>query len=106
MVGHPTLGWGDNEGGYFEVYSPIQRSKKLSIIASCGDGWDHVSVSLPFRCPVWQEMEYVKRLFFLPNETAIQYHPAETYYINNHPYCLHMWRPQNIEMIMPPIEMV
>jgi hypothetical protein len=29
----------------------------LRVIASDGEGWDHVSVSLPDRCPTWEEMK-------------------------------------------------
>lgn len=53
--------------------------------------WYHVSVSLPNRCPTWQEMCLVKELFYGDN-IAIQYHPKKEEYVNNHPYCLHLWR--------------
>lgn len=70
-------------------------SARLSIIASDGGGWDHVSVSLATRCPTWEEMCWVKRLFFEPDEVVMQLHPAETDYVNNHKFCLHLWRPQS-----------
>lgn len=34
----------------------------LAVIASDGDGWEHVSVSLPTRCPTWDEMCRVKHI--------------------------------------------
>lgn len=70
-------------------------SARLSIIASDGFGWDHVSVSLATRCPTWDEMCWVKRLFFEPQEIVMQLHPAESDYVNNHSHCLHLWRPQS-----------
>src|ERR1700722_9587657 len=66
----------------------------LNMIASDGAGWDHVSVSLGRRCPTWDEMCWVKRLWFDDHETVIQYHPAAANYVNNHSFCLHLWRPQ------------
>jgi hypothetical protein len=66
----------------------------LQIVASDGRGWDHVSVSLPTRCPTWSEMCWVKNLFFLPTEVAMQLHVAEADHISFHSCCLHLWRPQ------------
>lgn len=76
------------------------------MIASDGAGWDHVSVSLPNRCPTWAEMCLVKDLFFSPEETVIQYHPASADYVNHHPFCLHLWKPQGIDLPKPPTYLV
>lgn len=101
----------DEWGGFFRM--KIKTSKRpLAIIASRGDdpdywtGWDHVSVSLPARCPTWDEMCLVKETFFLPTERALQLHPLESEYISNHRYCLHIWRPTDAEIAMPPALMV
>ena len=51
-----------------------------------------ISVSLVDRCPTWQEMCGVKRRFFEPEDCVVQYHPPESTYVNDHPYCLHLWR--------------
>jgi hypothetical protein len=71
----------------------------LRIVSSEGMGWDHVSVSCRTRCPTWDEMEMVKKLFFKPDETCMQLHVPETDHINNHQFCLHLWRPQSDEEI-------
>lgn len=68
--------------------------KGLTIIVSDGGGWDHVSVSHFARCPLWEEMCVVKDLFFKDDEVVMQLHPAKANYVNNHPKCLHLWRPQ------------
>lgn len=78
----------------------------LRIIASDGGHWDHVSVSLPDRCPTWEEMERVKRLFFRENETALQYHVPPKDHINQHTNCLHLWRPQVAPIPRPPQDFV
>ena len=83
-----------------------RRGITLGVIISDGLGWDHVSVSLPDRCPTWEEMCYIKNLFFQSHETVIQYHPPQRQYVNNHKYCLHLWRPQQGKIPMPPMECV
>lgn len=103
-------GWFDDSkaalGGYF--YIPSKGTAfGLRVIASTAQnpeaqGWDHVSVSLPNRCPTWDEMEFIKRIFFLPEEVCFQLQPAEADYINNHPYCLHIWRHATMLVPLPP----
>jgi len=82
------------------------KVRNLTVIASCGLGWDHVSVSMRDRCPTWKEMELVKHLFFLPEETAMQLHVPRTDHINIHPFVLHLWRPQHVSIPRPPEELV
>jgi hypothetical protein len=45
-------------------------------------GWDHVSVSLPNRCPNWQEMCFIKDVFFDAHECAMQLHPPKSENVN------------------------
>jgi len=78
----------------------------MCVIASWGAGWDHVSVSWPDRTPSWDEMCWIKNMFFLPTETVIQYHPSEEDYVDYHPHCLHLWRPQAVEFPVPPTILV
>ena len=80
-----------NNGAFF---IPLGKGQVLGVIASDGGGWDHVSVSLTDRCPTWAEMCRVKDLFFEPEEVVVQYHPAASQYVNNHPNCLHLFRPR------------
>lgn len=95
LLGHPR----PDEGGAF-------RFKGMLIIASWDSGWDHVSVSLPDRCPTWEEMERVKRAFFRSDETAMQLHVPPSDHKNLHPYCLHIWRPHHADIPRPPSWMV
>jgi hypothetical protein len=99
-------GWnGDGTCGGFSFPSPID-GQPLNVIASSGDGWDHVSVSRRSRCPNWPEMEFIKRKFFRDDEAAMQLHVPESEHINVHPYTLHIWRPQQGEIPRPPGWMV
>ena len=91
--------------GAFALRSPID-DRELRVIASNGEGWDHISVSLANRCPRWSEMEHVKRLFFFPLEVAMQLHVAIDDHISHHPFCLHLWRPHEGAIPLPPARMV
>lgn len=70
--------------------------------------WEHVSVkahdkgSKVWRCPKWNEMCFIKDLFWEKNESVIQFHPEESEYVNNHPAVLHLWRPVEFEITLPP----
>lgn len=92
---HYPTGWAcraNDPDGCF--YVPVLNGPMLTVVSSVGEGWDHLSVSARHRCPTWEEMCYIKRLFFEPSECVMQLHPPEADYINNHPYVLHLWRPQ------------
>lgn len=93
----------NDDGGAFKI--PF-KGNQLYVIASNGGGWDHVSVSLKDRCPNWKEMCFIKDLFFYYEECVIQFHPPKSKYKNLHPYCLHLWKPQDIEIPLPPLMFV
>jgi hypothetical protein len=93
------------DGGATDVSIPGSRGT-ATVIFSWGGGWDHVSVSYPSRCPTWDEMCYIKNVFFEEDECVIQYHPPKGDYVNMHPYCLHMWKPQKQVIPLPPKEFV
>ena len=101
VSGARTQAAGNN--GAFRV--PFGKAT-LAVICSDGGGWDHVSVSLPDRCPIWEEMCHIKELFFRSDETTLQFHPPKAVYVNNHPFCLHLWRPQSRTIELPPTWMV
>jgi hypothetical protein len=97
-----TGGWaGDDRCGSFSIPSPVDGAKMV-VIASSDAGWDHVSVSRKNRCPNWAEMQHVARLCFRDEETAMQLHVPVAEHINVHPYVLHLWRPLDAEIPMPP----
>lgn len=66
---------------------------KLKVIASTyNEDKEHVSVSLPDRIPSWDEMCFIKNMFFDEEEVCIQIHPRKSQYINLHSNCLHLWK--------------
>lgn len=94
----------NGNNGAFVV--PLNFGQRVNVIASDGEGWEHVSVSRTDRVPTWDEMCQVKDIFWDDNDTVVQYHPAKCNYVNNHPNCLHLWRFAGAEFPTPPIWMV
>lgn len=92
----------------FEVKSPISliraffipyKKLKLKVLAAIEpDGWEHVSVSLPGRDPTWEEMCFIKDLFFEREDVCLQFHSKHSQYVNLHQHCLHIWKP-SLEVI-------
>lgn len=104
-VAYDPVTFSQDTGGVFKLPSP-QDGASLRVIASTGEGWDHVSISRPLRPPSWTEMEHVKRLFFRPDEVAMQLHVPPADHINLATTCLHLWRPHVAVIPVPPKWMV
>lgn len=111
LTGPYATGPGMRHGRFFLARPPAKVP--LTIIISDGSRWhetfgvasrpwEHVSVSAQGRCPTWEEMCWVKDLFFDPEELVLQFHPPRSVYVNNHPHCLHLWRPLGVEIPLPP----
>lgn len=80
------------------------EARKICCIASDGLGWRHVSVSfgrVSYKTPSWEVMCAVKDLFFEPEDIVVQFHPAHSQYVNNHPGCLHLWQPTVLQLPVP-----
>lgn len=94
---------GDTYGEFVLVHP---SGSVLFVIAADGldTRFDHVSVSVrkENRCPTWEEMCWVKGLFWEPEECVIQYHPPKSEYVNHHPFVLHMWKPLDVDIPRPP----
>lgn len=75
---------------------------ELHVIISDGEGWDHVSVSTWHRCPTFDELKWIKNLFWEKDETVIHFWPKESEYVNFHPYTLHLWKKQGVDYELPP----
>ena len=91
--------------GWFTIH---RVSGTLQVMSS-GSGnseWEHVSVSLRDRCPTWEEMCFVKNLFWHEEETVIQFHPKITKYVNKCKTCLHLWKKADHDHELPPDENV
>ena len=114
----PASRYNSNRGDPFGAFVIPNGSDQLFCIATDGRDpdapaehprWEHVSVSvrnrkgLPVnRCATWAQMCLVKSFFWNDEECVVQYHPAKSEYVNQHPTCLHLWRPVDAELPTPP----
>ena len=113
---HPIYGTTELDGnnGAFRIHRTNGRD--LYIIASDATGWEeqnlmgprweHVSVHAydgnRTLTPRWDEMCYVKNIFWDEEDTVIQFHPPKSEYVNNHNNVLHLWRCIDIVIPLPP----
>lgn len=102
-----------NHAGIFLIKHNKISDYIFYVIASDGMGWEHVSVTLKKslskyrlkdvkRCCTWEEMCYLKDIFWEDSETVIQFHPPKKEHISMHEYCLHLWKPTDYEIKTPP----
>lgn len=85
-------------GKYYDKYS----GKYLNFIFSHQLGWEHLSVSMPGKTPTWDQMCVMKDIFWNEDEACVEYHPKKEDYVNNHQHCLHIWKPTNETLPLPP----
>lgn len=88
---HPALlGTGTKSG-----YIVFPKGKIASVcVGRNEDGMEHVSIQFlnVDRLPKWDEMCYVKDLFWDDEEMVVQIHPKKSEYVNM-TEALHLWRP-------------
>lgn len=93
-----------NNGAFFIPGRPGRPP--FTVVASDGEGWEHVSVSLPDRSPTFEEMCFIKDRFWSADACVMQLHPPRAEWVNNHSRCLHLWRPVGQVIPAPPGWMV
>lgn len=100
----------DGFNGQFAIEGPYAVHMFMQI--SNGLGWEHVSLQIvppegqKQRDPKWDEMCFIKDLVWDAEEWVIQYHPAQSVYVNCHPHVLHLWKPIGIDFPKPPSYLV
>lgn len=99
--------------GAFIIPHETIETAAFMVIVSDGEGWEHVSVRVvdtqiegQDRICTWDEMCFIKDLFWTDEEEAFQFHPPKSQYVNNHPHVLHLWRPTTQKLPLPPSSMV
>jgi len=117
-----------DDGNFGAFHIPLGNHKTLlsCIVADAPkddgveihQGWEHVSCQAldvhvrrgrkgwRQRVPTWEEMAFLKALFFEDSETVVQFHPAVSDHINLAPCVLHLWRYNRGEFPMPPKALV
>jgi hypothetical protein len=125
LTDHPILGSDNSYGnnGLFIIPHHRITGYFYTVQASDGRGFEHVSVTLTKRelvpisksnkrlkkqitkaverCCTWEEMCYIKSMFWDDEEAVMQLHPPKSTWVNNHPYCLHLWRPTEEKIPLP-----
>lgn len=89
----------DGGGGSISV-----NGIRCSVVFSWGGGWEHVSIA-PYNhkiTPSWADMCKLKDMFWGPDEAVVQIHPRKSDYVNKMKNCLHLWRPTEQELPLPP----
>jgi hypothetical protein len=88
------------------LLQPKIGNRRLLAVASNGGAWEHVSVSVregnKVKTPVWEEMAHVKSVFWGEEDCVVEYHPPRSVYVNCHPNVLHLWRPLEQKIPLPP----
>jgi len=105
LKNHPFFGSDDSYGNNGVFFIPIEKDIKAQVIASDGEGWEHVSVIIieigKSRTPTWEEMCILKDVFWDEEDTVIQFHPPKSEYVNNNDNCLHLWRKIGFDYPLP-----
>ena len=79
------------------------NAAKLAVLASIdtddnGIKWEHVSVGLKNRLPTCAELQFVKTLFWDPEDEVIQFFMPQSKCVKLYNNCVHLWRPTNINL--------
>lgn len=101
--------------GAFQIQ--LTERSTAFLVFSSELGWEHLSAHVKvkslrkggktkMRIPTWSEMNRFKDLFWEDDEAVIQIHPVKSDYINNHDFCLHLWRSTEEKQPLPPSIMV
>lgn len=103
-------------GAHYGAFRFVKGGTRFQIIAADGEetGWEHVSMTVAYqitkawtpRLPKWDEMAWLKSLFWDEDECVIQFHPPKSEYVNNHATCLHLWKCVAVPFPLPPTELV
>jgi hypothetical protein len=87
---HP-LGFPHGPGDPFGWFVIRHSGNLFAIQADAQTEWEHVSISMKNRTPRWDEMCFIKDLFWEPEQCVVQYHPPKSEYVNQAKNCLHLW---------------
>lgn len=101
-----TTSFNGNNGVFTLKIFSRKDKRKLDFICIAEDkeGWEHVSVSIKGikRCPNWNEMCFIKDMFWGKEDFVMQFHPPKSEYVNIHSYTLHLWRHSDFDFIDVP----
>lgn len=114
--------WGSCPGDRYGMFQFSRGEVKFIALVSTGINpdsgepdsivpWEHVSVRACYvrrgkitreRTPTWDEMCFIKSLFWDDEESVMQLHPPKSEYVNFHSTVLHLWKPLSVDIPRPP----
>lgn len=90
------------DGGKF-----IRKRDHLMVIVDSGCEqmgddrlWYHLSVSTPTKVPTYDQLKEVKEVF-LGDRYACMVFPPKRFFVNQHPYVLHLWSTNDEQWPLP-----
>lgn len=83
----------NSQGGMGAVIRGSEALKNATVVWGRNeDGLEHVSVNGNKKDPSWDDMCFIKDIFFDDEEEVVQLHPKKSEYVNLAKHCLHLWR--------------
>lgn len=79
-----SRGWRHEPSGFI-VSATIDNTAKFGPLI-------HVSMSYPDHDPSWQEIKWVRELFYNTETDVMMVLPREELYVNFHQHCFHLWQ--------------
>lgn len=73
------------------MYKGFNRVLLSGTIEADGNKWIHLSISHQNALPHYTTLKMVKNLFLGEDSTALQVFPPKPKYVNDMPFCLHLW---------------
>lgn len=98
---HVFLGSDESYGNNGFFVFPY-KGYEIRVMASDEYGWEHCSVTINRKqTPSWDMMCFVKNMFWDEEDAVFQIHPPKSKYVNEHEYCLHLWRSTEKDFPIP-----
>ena len=87
-------------GFYAGMISLPDSGDATVVVGTDEDGYEHVSVAPTNqrKLPSWDDMCYVKNIFWDEEEECYQIMPKKSEYVNIKKNCLHLWKPIGYEL--------
>lgn len=98
----------DSPAGFNGAFLVPLEGEMWHVIISDGMGWRHLSATNAQKkqLPSWRVMCRLKDAFFGDDAWVAQFHPPKDQYVDDHPFCLHLWESIDAQMPTPQIVQV
>lgn len=73
----------------------VFRLGKCTVIVSKDAGLWHLSISRKDKLPSYDELKTARYQFMPDIKYVVQIFPPKQDFVNEHPFCLHLWQPKD-----------